>query len=68
MVDGLFSLMMGRGVGQGGADVSQLQDSGSVAFFFGGGQVSGQGWSRGWAGWRLLGTVNVNVLCDLSLL
>ena len=34
----------------------------------GGGRVPGQGWSRGWAGWRSLGTVNVNVLCDLSLL
>ena len=66
MVDGLFSLTMGRGVGQGGADVSQLQDCGSVAC--GGGRVPGQGWSRGWAGWRSLGTVNVNVLCDLSLL
>ena len=33
-----------------------------------GGRVPGQGWSRGWAGWRSLGTVNVNVLCDLSLL
>ena len=34
----------------------------------GGGRVPGQDWSRGWAGWRSLGTVNVNVLCDLSLL
>ena len=33
-----------------------------------GGKVLGQGWSRGWAGLRSLGTVNVNVLCDLSLL
>ena len=31
MVDELSSLTMGRGVGQGGADVSQLQDCGSVA-------------------------------------
>ena len=31
IVDGLFSLILGRGVGQGGADVSQLQDCGSVA-------------------------------------
>ena len=31
MVDGLFSLMMGRGVGQEGTDVSQLQDCGSGA-------------------------------------
>ena len=52
MVDGLFSLMMGKGVGQGGADVSQLQDCGSVACG-GGGQVPGQGRGRDWAGWRL---------------
>ena len=32
------------------------------------GRVPVQGWSRGWAGWRLFGTANVNVLCDLSLL
>ena len=33
----------------------------------GGGRVPGQGWSRGWAGWRWFGTVYVNVL-DLYLL
>ena len=59
---------MGRGVGQGGADVSQLKDCGSAACGGEGGQVPGQGWSRGWAGWRSLGTVNVNDLCDLSFL
>ena len=31
-----------------------------------GGGVPGQGWRRGWAGWRWLGTVYVNVLCDLK--
>ena len=31
VVDELFSLAVGRGVGQGGADVSQLQACGSVA-------------------------------------
>ena len=31
MVDGLFFFMMGSGVGHGGADISQLQDCGSVA-------------------------------------
>ena len=30
MVDGLFFLTMGRGLGQGGGDVSQHQDCGSV--------------------------------------
>ena len=58
-------------MGQGGADVSQLQDCGSVLGGGGGGEggrVPGQGWSTGWAGWRSLGTVNVNVLYDLSLL
>ena len=98
------------GLGQGGADESQLNDSGSVAcwrqggrggiryipslliqkhfvyilqlavhtvqrnwisrlgrYIMGeGGGVPGQGWSRGWAGWRWLGTVYVNVLCDLK--
>ena len=37
-----------------------------VVLHVGEGQVPDQGWSRGWAGWRLLRTVNVNVLCDLS--
>ena len=35
---------MGRGVGQGGADVSQLQDSGSVAW---GGMSSWPGLEQG---------------------
>ena len=50
-----FFLHDGQGVGQGGADVSQLQDCDSVACGGGGegGRVPGQGWSRrGWAGWR----------------
>ena len=49
-------------MGQGGAGVSQLQNCGIVTC------VCGQGWSRGWAGWSSLGTVNVNVYCDLFLL
>ena len=48
MVDGLFSLTMGRGLGQGGADVSQLQDCVSLAcgggdkFLAGAGAGAGQ--------------------------
>ena len=51
-----------------GREELMVVNSKTVAVLHVGGGVPGQGWSGGWAGWRSLGTVNVNVLCDLSLL
>ena len=66
MVDGLFSLTMGKGWGR--EELMSVNSKTVAVLHVGGGRVPGQGWSRGWAGWRSLGTVNVNVLCNLSLL
>ena len=60
MVDGLFFLTMGRRVGQGGADVSQLQDCGSVACGVGGGMSSWPGLEHG------LGRMEVVLLSFIS--
>jgi hypothetical protein len=65
----MFSLTMGRGCGR--EELMSVNSETVAVFHVGGGEggrVAGQGWSRGWAGWRSLGTVNVNVLCNLSLL
>ena len=56
MVDGLFFFIMGRGVGQGGANVSQLQDCDSVACGGGGGGASS------WAGLEQEGLGRMEVI------